>query len=133
MPNYAPKLPLDYNQSFGPFTSLTDINELIKQNLKMLILTSPVERIMIPNFGVGIRNFIIENKTPSTYASIESKIRNQVSIYMPFLNIQKVLLSDLVSNLPNDYYENALQISIYYVVPTMGITDILNITMNNQG
>jgi phage baseplate assembly protein W len=133
MPNYAPKLPLDYNQAYGPYTSNTQINDVIKQNLKMLVLTNPGERIMIPNFGVGISKYIFENKTPSTYASIEGNIRSQVSIYMPFVNIQKVLLSDLISNLANDYYENALQISIYYTVPTAGISDILSITMNNQG
>jgi phage baseplate assembly protein W len=133
MPNYAPKLPLDYNQAYGPYTSNTEINDVVKQNLKMLVLTNPGERIMIPNFGVGIKRYIFENKTSSTYASIEGKIRSQVSIYMPFVNIQKILISDLVSNLPNDYYENALQLSIYYTVPTTGISDILSITMNNQG
>jgi phage baseplate assembly protein W len=133
MPNYAPKLPLDYNQTYGPYTSNTQINDVIKQNLKMLVLTNPGERIMIPNFGVGISKYIFENKTSSTYAGIESNIRSQVNIYMPFLNIQKVLISDLISNLANDYYENALQISIYYIVPTAGISDILLLTMNNQG
>ncbi len=133
MPNYAPKLPLEYNQAFGPYTSLTDINSLVRQNLKMLVLTSPGERIMIPNFGVGIRSFVFENKVGSTYSSIKNKINSQVSIYMPFVNITDIKISDLVSNLPNDLYENAIQISIYYTVPTANINDILNITLNNQG
>lgn len=132
MPNYAPKLPLDYNQSYGPYSSLTEMNELIKQNLKMLVLTNPGERIMNPNFGVGIKRFIFESKTSSTYANIEGRIRSQVKIYMPFLDIQQIMTSNLVSNLPNDYYENAIQISIYYTVPTVGITDILNINVNNN-
>ena len=130
MPNYAPRLPLDYNQSNGPYTSLTDINDVIKQNLKMLILTNPGERIMVPNFGVGIRRTLFENKSSGYNSLIQSKIRSQVSTYLPFVNIQKILVSDLIEN-SNSFFENAIQISIYYAVPSANITDILNINIVN--
>lgn len=130
MPNYAPKLPLEYNQSFGPYTSLTSINDVIKQNLKMLVLTNPGERIMNPNFGVGIKRFLFENKSNKTYGSIRGKITSQVSTYLPFISIDNILISDLVSQLPNDFYENAVQISIHYTVPNANINDVLNITVN---
>lgn len=133
MPNYAPRLPLEYNQGFGPYSSLTDIKDLVKQNLKMLVLTNPGERIMIPNFGVGIKSFVFENKGNSTYTNIKNRITSQTNTYMPFVSITDISISDLVSDLPNDFYENAIQISIYYSVPTANITDILNITLNNQG
>ena len=32
---------------------------MIKQNLKMLILTNPGERVMDPEFGVGIKQFYL--------------------------------------------------------------------------
>ena len=133
MPNYAPRLPLEYNQGFGPYSSLTDIKDLVKQNLKMLVLTNPGERIMIPNFGVGIKSFIFENKTNNTYTNIKNRVTSQVNTYMPFVNITDIKVSDLVSQLPNDFYENAIQVSIYYTVPTANINDILNITLNSQG
>lgn len=130
MPNYAPKLPLDYNQSYGPYTSLDNIQDVVKQNLKMLILTNPGERIMIPNFGVGIRRTLFENKSSNYNSLIESKIRNQVASYLPFIEIKKITVSNLVDNL-NNFYENSLQVSIYYNVPTANISDILNLNINN--
>lgn len=130
MPNYAPRLPLDYNQSNGPYTSLTDISDVIKQNLKMLILTNPGERIMLPNFGVGIKRTLFENKSSSYNSLIQSKIKSQVSTYLPFININKITVSDLTENNTN-FFENAVQVSIYYTVPSANMSDILNINIIN--
>ena len=130
MPNYAPKLPLEYNQGYGPYTPLEEIQDVVKQNLKMLILTNPGERIMLPNFGVGIRRTLFENKSPNYNSIIESRIKNQVNSYLPFIEIKKIVISDLVDNL-NNFYENSVQVSIYYNVPTANISDILNLNINN--
>jgi len=51
----SPKLPLTVSEVFGPYNLNTNFEDLAKQNLKMLILTIPGERIMDPNFGVGLR------------------------------------------------------------------------------
>lgn len=130
MPNYAPKLPLEYNQGYGPYTPLEEIQDVVKQNLKMLILTNPGERIMMPSFGVGIRRTLFENKSPNYNSIIESRIKNQVNSYLPFIEIKKIVISDLVDNL-NNFYENSVQVSIYYNVPTANISDILNLNINN--
>jgi phage baseplate assembly protein W len=50
---------------------ISDIRTNIKQNLKMLVLTSPGERVMDPNFGVGIKRFLFLMS-----ASIESDSKN---------------------------------------------------------
>lgn len=130
MPNYAPKLPLDYNQSYGPYTSLNDLKDLARQNLKMLILTNPGERIMIPSFGVGIRRFLFENRGAATSANIKSAIQRQVSTYLPYISINEIFISDLVSTIPNDFYENALQVSIRYTIPSAYLVDEFQILLN---
>ena len=53
-------LPITKDSSDG-FTMLKSFRKTIKQNFKMLILTSPGERVMEPEFGVGIRRFLFEN------------------------------------------------------------------------
>ena len=60
MPGLSPKLPLSIDEIDGLATN-KDFREVARQNLKMIVLTSPGERIMIPNFGVGIRNFLFES------------------------------------------------------------------------
>ena len=41
----SPKLPLTVSDVFGPYNLNTTFDELAKQNLKMLVLTNPGERI----------------------------------------------------------------------------------------
>ena len=48
----APRLPLVFDNVFGPYGLITDYKELVTQNLKMLILTSPGERMMDTQFVV---------------------------------------------------------------------------------
>ena len=85
----SPKLPLQKDPADG-YALNKDYISLVKQNLKMLLLTAPGERIMLPEFGVGLRNYLFENSTQATYGRIESKIRTQVKKYMPFVEVRSV-------------------------------------------
>lgn len=85
----SPKLPLQKDPADG-YALNKDYVDLVKQNLKMLLLTAPGERILIPEFGVGLRNYLFENNSNSTYSEIESKIRNQINFYMPFIEVVSV-------------------------------------------
>jgi len=64
--------------------------DLVNQNLTMLILTAPGERIMDPDFGVGMRKFIFEQDHPSTYSNISARIYKQVEKYLPYIDIEKI-------------------------------------------
>jgi phage baseplate assembly protein W len=61
MSSYAPFLPLTLDGQDG-FVNIKDFGHLIKQNLKMLVLTNPGERIMMPNFGIGLKKILFELK-----------------------------------------------------------------------
>lgn len=37
------------------------LKDNIKQNIRMLMYTSPGERVMVPNYGIGIRNYLLSN------------------------------------------------------------------------
>ena len=85
MSGLSVKLPLVVSNVFGPYELNTTFNELAKQNLKMLVLTNPGERIMHPDFGVGISRFLFENNTSDTYGEIRSRIHEQVNIYLSYI------------------------------------------------
>ena len=55
---YQPNYPLKYTDIDGPYQSIKNIKDTIKQNVKMVVLTSPGERVMDPSFGVGIRKYL---------------------------------------------------------------------------
>ena len=90
MQGIGPLLPLTRDSSFGVFTLITDYETQIKQNFKNLVLTSPGERIMNTDFGVGIRNILFENY-PTAKNIIKNRVESQVRKYMPFINIQNIL------------------------------------------
>tara|TARA_R100000808_G_scaffold23784_1_gene53285 strand:- start:3058 stop:3492 length:435 start_codon:yes stop_codon:yes gene_type:complete len=82
---YSPSLPLVYTNESGPYDMLNTLSGIIKQNLKMLLLTSPGERIMMPDYGVGLKDYLFEHNTLTTIDDIKNKIIQQVDIFMPFL------------------------------------------------
>jgi hypothetical protein len=115
-------LPLELDSGDG-FHMLKSIKNLVKQNLKMLILTIPGERVMKPKFGVGLSRYLFENFGHDTMAQIDNSIREQVSIYMPAVIIQNITFGN--SNPDNNY----LGIGIEYSIPAVGTTDLLELTI----
>ena len=57
-------LPLSLGDSDGPYLTHDDMESVAAQNLKMIVLTSPGERVMDSSFGVGIRSYLFEQATP---------------------------------------------------------------------
>jgi len=116
--NYlTPVLPLRESDELD-YEHLSNYEDLVKQNLKNIVLTSPGERVMDPSFGVGIMGFLFEQNTPSLRGSIEGKIREQVSKYMPFVNLTAI-------NINTSEDETKLSLSINYSVPALSSTDIM--------
>jgi phage baseplate assembly protein W len=72
-------LPLERSDSDFFYTLTKNIKDNTKQNVKMLFFTAPGERIMFPNYGVGLRNFLFEN---SPELDIKNRIRSQVRTYL---------------------------------------------------
>ena len=60
MAGISPKLPLTRDRQDG-FALNKTVLDSIKQNVKMVVLTSPGERVMDPAFGVGVRRYLFEN------------------------------------------------------------------------
>mgnify|MGYP003145126372 CR=1 FL=1 len=121
MASFGVALPISQNSEDG-FTMLKSFKKTVKQNLKMILLTAPGERVMEPEFGVGLRNFLFESYTPSTYNKIETKIRSQVATYMPSVEIQQIQFGE------SGMDQNRLSIRIMFSIPAIGLTELLELT-----
>ena len=132
---YAPKIPLQLDDD-GNFVKISDSLENIKQKLRMLILTNPGEKIMEPEFGVGVRKYlfestrgaidysynnnILESVIVSDFQSkIEKEILNQVAKYSNDIKIYKVVAA---------IEEQKLILSVYYNYKGM-LNDSLQVTV----
>jgi phage baseplate assembly protein W len=123
MQGYSPKLPLMYDKAEDGLYGLNKtINETIRQNLKMLLLTNPGERIMDSNFGVGLRNYLFQQDTSEIRYELDSKIKQQVKKYLSYVQIEEINISP-----PNSNEENTMFINIRYTVPSLNLKDELNI------
>ncbi len=118
----AVKLPIT-KDSINGYTMIEDFTTLVKQNLKMLVLTSQGERIMEPEFGVGIKDFLFENFNNTTYKQIDTKIRKQVELFMPAVSIIEVSFAG------SDEDRNLLGVSIFFSIPSIDVRDLLEFTI----
>tara|TARA_R100000008_G_C3559083_1_gene155007 strand:- start:539 stop:946 length:408 start_codon:yes stop_codon:yes gene_type:complete len=118
-------LPLHYDPVDGPYRLNKTLRDSIKQNVKNLFLTSKGERVMIPSFGVGLRQFLFENFNSELANKIETEAYKQVKKYMPFISLQNIVFTthDELPTLPL----NALRVEILYSIPSFGVSDILTI------
>jgi len=122
MSSLSVALPLQYSQIDG-FQMNKDIKSLFRQNLKMLVLTDPGERVMEPDFGVGIRQYLFQNFTESTYSEIDTRIRQQVKKYIPAIRIGRIKFSSA------DPDSSRLQFAISFSIPNIGVKDLLEFTI----
>ena len=93
----------------------------IKQNLKMLLYTAPGERVMAPQYGVGIRRFLFEQYPDYR---IDEKIREQVSRYLPQVSIVSLNISrgDTRTQLKTGQ-SNALTVELIYEINEYNFRD----------
>ena len=123
MNGVGPKLPLHRDIQFGNYALITSYIDEVKQNFKNLMLTSPGERIMNPDFGVGLRTFLFEPRS-QVMAKIRQRIDGQVTRYMPFVRINSLQFNQNVDPILADD-NNILTILIDYEVPTLNLSTTL--------
>tara|TARA_Y100000114_G_scaffold87452_1_gene80848 strand:+ start:576 stop:986 length:411 start_codon:yes stop_codon:yes gene_type:complete len=126
----APRLPLNSNNRFG-YDMLVNVRQAVQQNLKCLMLTAPGERTMDPNFGVGLKAYLFQNYGPEVEKNIKVNIRQQVLRYMPFVQVTSasIVFGDVDVLRPDSNTANKMSVSISYLIQSVGVSDILNITL----
>jgi len=97
--------PAVFNQSFTT-------KEQVKSNLINLLLTSPGERLMNPNFGVGIRNLLFEQIIDKE--QVKNRIIDGAQSYIPEINITDVFIKRENNQTTPEIH--TVRISVYYKV-----------------
>jgi phage baseplate assembly protein W len=127
----SPRLPLVYNSTDGPYQLNKVLTDAMRQNLKMLILTAPGERIMIPEFGVGLHRYLFEQMTSSTFSTVSQKINEQVERYIPAINLEEVMFVTSDED-PSLGLNDVRTVIKYNILPFAGTDQlIITTTMTN--
>jgi len=122
MSSLSLRTPITYDSADG-FGMNKTLAQVVRQNLKMLILTNPGERVMDPDFGVGIQRYLFSNFSENYQSKINNKVKEQVSHYMPGLIIQKIEFHSINPD------TNSAAFRIVYYLPNIGTSDLLEITI----
>ena len=85
----AIRLPLEHD-AVSQYAGLTDYQSIAFQNLKMLLLPNPGERMIYADFGVGLMKYLFERNDAFTRSEISSKIYEQVDIWLPYIEIREI-------------------------------------------
>jgi len=106
--NIAIGVSLPFNGPAGPFNSTYSTKIQTKSNIINLLLTSPGERLMNPEFGSILKKLVFENSSDKNDILIQQGIKESVELYIPNVQITDIIINkDLEEN-------NTLQITVNY-------------------
>ena len=131
--------PIDFNKSAAVgvdipfngnavFKSNFQTKDAIKNNLINFFLTNPGERVMVPDFGVGIRHMLFEQAGTRIGERIQERVFSQVREFMPHITIYNVDVSmgdDILSE------AHSMLVRINYSIPSLEIMDQLTFDLTS--
>ena len=120
--SYTAQLPLNVSTR-STYQEIEEFRDFVKQNVKNLLLTNPGERIMLPDFGVGLSRFLFENAdAENTQEKIHDAITNQLSRFLPTVE---------VINIITEVSDKSLVVKIFYNLTNFNLEDFLEIAVIN--
>ena len=81
----------------------------IEQATQIILLTAQSERVMLAEFGAGLRKFVFEPNSPATRARIAETVRKALIDWEPRITLERVEVTPGVDN-------NVVLIHVDYVV-----------------
>ena len=119
--NLTVKFPLELTADDVGYKNITDVNEMIRYNLKSTLLTNPGELVSNPEFGVGLRRILFEQPTPNTMQNLRARISSQVSTFLPYIKVVNLGMSV-------DQQRNLLRIKINYKITNTQVVEIFELS-----
>jgi phage baseplate assembly protein W len=127
-PFLSVSLPVDKNStnaSSDGYQMIRGYRNLVKQNFKNLMLTSPGEKVMDPLFGVGVRKYLFELRQLGMEFKLEGRIYSQARKYLSYITIRQV-------NFINSSNDNKLGVHISYFINPLNVQEFFNYSTNTE-
>lgn len=84
------KFPVNTDQKL--MIQMSKYEEDIKESILIILGTSKGERVMRPDFGCGIHDFVFESANVSTIGRIEQTVRDALTIWEPRIQLIDVIV-----------------------------------------
>jgi uncharacterized protein len=105
--------PPSFDKETGSVVMVTD-EEDIKQSLNILLSTSLGERVMQPEYGCNLTDYLFESLGSSVIGYIKDRVKNAILYYEPRINVEKI---EVTSGASFDLIEGRFTISLEYTIP----------------
>jgi phage baseplate assembly protein W len=66
--------------------------EDIRQAIRIILETNPGERVMRPDFGAGLRDFVFEPLSVATMHRVETRVREALIDFEPRIDVVEVIV-----------------------------------------
>jgi hypothetical protein len=80
----------------------------LEQSMRLVLLTYPGERVMRPDFGCRLRDFVFDSVTPATEVWVADEVRRALALCEPRVTVESV---DVV---PDDAADGVVRLVIGY-------------------
>src|SRR5438128_925029 len=92
--SFGVTFPLQLSTGSLGYLEVTDsVVEAIRSNVRQLLLTNWGERLMHPDLGCNLREFLFEQKTKALQARIAARVKTQLAQWMPFLSLAGLFIT----------------------------------------
>ena len=105
--------PPSFNKSTGTVGMVSD-EEDIRQSLHILLSTSLGERVMQPDYGCNLQDYVFESLNSTTIGYIKERVANSILYYEPRIVAEQI---EVTSEGSNDNLEGRFLIKITYSIP----------------
>ena len=62
----------------------------IRESIRIILSTEPGERLMLPNFGAGLKRFLFEPNTVTTHRLMEERISKSLETWEPRIKLDAI-------------------------------------------
>lgn len=113
--------PLQTESAGGGLTNLArcSYEEHIRQSIRTLLLTARGERVMRPDFGSALGDFLFENIDATTVALIKREVVSTIERYEPRVNLTDVKVHSDARD------PGVLRVTVEYRIISTGAADSL--------
>jgi phage baseplate assembly protein W len=107
------KFPPEFNSETGTVEMVSDYTD-IKESLNILLSTSLGERVMQPDYGCNLNDYMFEALSSTLIGTIKQKVANAILYYEPRIVAERI---DVTTDDSFDLLEGKFTISVEYSIP----------------
>lgn len=99
----------------------------IREAIRVVLMTEPRERLLLPGFGGGLQSFLFEPNITSTHRLIQERIQQALTRWVPRIQVEAVTV-----RAASDDPQLAL-VDIQYRLVATSARDTVNLTLRVGG